>query len=76
MAEYRYTVLFEPLPEGGYQVRVPAMPEIITYGRTLAEAREMTEDALRCCIQGLLKDGEEIPRDIEPATERLGVVLP
>lgn len=76
MAEYTYTVLFEPLPEGGYQVHVPAMPEIITYGRTLEEAREMAEDALRCHVRGLLKDGEEIPQDIEPATERLGIVLP
>ena len=41
MAEYSYTVLFEPLPEGGYQVFVPAMPEICTFRRTMEEAREM-----------------------------------
>ena len=76
MAEYRHTVLFEPLPEGGYQVHVPAMPEIITYGRTIEEAREMAEDAIRCTIQGLLKDGEPIPQDIEPVPERLEVSLP
>lgn len=63
MAEYRYTVRFEPLPEGGYQVHVPAMPEIITYGRTLEEAREMAQDAIRCHVRGLWKDGEEIPKD-------------
>ena len=76
LAEYRYTVLFEPSPEGGFQVYVPALPEIITYGRTLEEAREMARDAILCHIQGLLKDGEPIPQDIEPSTERLEVSLP
>lgn len=39
--DYQYTVYFEPLLEGGYQVVFPAIPEIITFGRTLEEAREM-----------------------------------
>ena len=30
MKEYKYTVFFEPAEEGGYIVRVPAMPEICT----------------------------------------------
>jgi predicted RNase H-like HicB family nuclease len=42
---------------------VPALPGIVTYGRTIAEAREMTEDAMRCHLRALLKDGEEIPPD-------------
>ncbi len=63
MAEYRYTVIYEKLSEGGYQVIIPAMPEIITYGRTLEEARQMAHDAVACHIQGLLKDGEEVPDD-------------
>jgi predicted RNase H-like HicB family nuclease len=63
MAEYGYRVIYEPLTEGGYQVIVPAFPEIITYGRTRAEAREMARDAIRCHIKGLLKDGEEVPAD-------------
>ena len=73
MAQYSYRVLFDPLPEGGYQVIVPAIPEIITYGQTLEEAREMAQDAILCHIRGLLKDGEPIPQDIEPSTERVAV---
>ncbi len=46
MSEYRYTVLFEPLPEGGYNVIVPAFPEICTFGDTLEEARAMALDAI------------------------------
>jgi antitoxin HicB len=53
--EYNYTVLFEPLPEGGYQVIVPTLPEIVTHGRTLEEAREMAKDAIRCVLESAQK---------------------
>ena len=61
MAEYSYHVIYDHLVEGGYQVIIPALPGIVTYGRTLEEAREMAQDAILCHIRGLLKDGEEIP---------------
>jgi predicted RNase H-like HicB family nuclease len=63
MAEYGFTVIYEPLEEGGYQVIVPALPEIVTYGRTLVETKEMIGDAIACHIRGLLKDNEGIPED-------------
>lgn len=79
MAQYSYRVLFDPLPEGGYQVIVPALPEVITYGRTLEEAREMAQDAILCHIRGLLKDGEEVPQDsvlqTPPICEELKVAV-
>ena len=63
MSEYGYRVIYEPLTEGGFQVIVPALPGIITYGPSLEEAREMARDAIVCHLQGLLKDNEEIPED-------------
>jgi antitoxin HicB len=63
MSEYGYRVIYEPIAEGGYHVIVPALPGIITYGRTLDEAREMAQDAIICHLQGLIKDHEEIPDD-------------
>lgn len=77
MKEYSYTVIFEPLGEGGYEVIVPAIPEIVTYGRTLVEAKEMALDAIKCHIEGLVKDGEPTPEDItvEPVTEKLKISL-
>lgn len=63
MTERGYRVIYEPLAEGGFQVIVPALPGIVTYGPTLEEAREMAHDAITCHIQGLLKDNEEIPVD-------------
>ncbi|MCX6615204.1 MAG: type II toxin-antitoxin system HicB family antitoxin [Acidobacteria bacterium] len=63
MAEYGYNVIYEQLAEGGYQVIVPALSGIVTYGRTLDEAREMARDAIVCHLRGLMRDGEEIPED-------------
>ena len=65
--QYNYTVLYEQLREGGFQVHVPAMPEIVTYGLTRDEARLMAEDAIRCVLESAEKAGEPIPQDIEPA---------
>jgi antitoxin HicB len=77
MPEHGYRVIYEQLAEGGYQVIVPALPGIVTYGRTLQEAREMARDAIVCHLRGLIKDGEEIPEDPfvheHPVTEELKV---
>jgi antitoxin HicB len=72
---YRYTVLFERAPEGGYVATIPVLG-IATQGETLREARAMARDAIRGLIESLAKDGEEIPIE-QPAatTERLAVRL-
>lgn len=64
MAEYGYTTLFEPMPEGGYNVFVPAIPEICTFGETLEEAPEMARDAISCYLESALETGEPIPSDV------------
>jgi predicted RNase H-like HicB family nuclease len=45
---YHYTVYFEPQSDGSFAVVFPTFPEIVTFGRTLDEARAMASDALRC----------------------------
>ena len=71
MAEYGYTTVFEPLPEGGFNVLIPAIPEICTFGETLEEAREMARDAIRCYLESALEMGEEIPADVSTVTTEL-----
>ncbi len=76
MADFGYTTLFEPMAEGGYNVVVPAIPEICTFGETIEEAREMARDAIRCYLESALKTGEAIPADIpDVITERLEVTI-
>ena len=77
VAEFGYTTVFEPLPEGGYSALVPAIPEICTFGETLEEAREMARDAIRCFLESALETGEPIPSDVtQVTTERVAVTIP
>ena len=61
VTEYGYTTIFEPLPEGGFSVLVPAIPEICTFGETLEEAREMALDAIRCFLESAAPTREPLP---------------
>jgi|SRR5580704_481209 antitoxin HicB len=65
----------ETSAERGYQVSVPLLPGLITYGRTLGEAREMAADAIRVHLEGLRKDGEPIPDETRTRTEKLRVAI-
>ena len=80
VAEYSYTVLFEPAAEGGYVVTCPALPGLVTEGDTLPEAREMARDAIRAYLESLRKDGEPIPSDprmtSQPVKETIRVAIP
>lgn len=50
-AKRTYAVVLEPEEEGGFTVRVPAFPEIVTYGQDETEALAMAEDAIRLVIE-------------------------
>jgi len=75
MNVYTYTTLFEQVEEGGYNVTVPAIPEICTFGQTIEEAREMAENAIRCYLESALEGKEPIPLDKELCLERISVKL-
>jgi len=62
---YTYTVLFEPVEEGGYVVSVPALPGCVTQGDTFEEAYAMAQDAIQLYLEVLKDDGEEIPEESE-----------
>ncbi|MEW6777429.1 MAG: type II toxin-antitoxin system HicB family antitoxin [Bdellovibrionota bacterium] len=70
-----FTVVFDK-EEDGYTVTVPALPGLVTGGRTLQEARRMARDAIRCHIESLQKDGEPVPTEIEVEVEKMQVTLP
>jgi hypothetical protein len=44
----------QPEEEGGFTVRVPSLPEIVTYGKDEAEALAMAEDAIRLVLEDSL----------------------
>ena len=59
---YTYRIILEP-DEGGYHAYVPALPGCHTWGKTIAEAREMVRDAIDVYLRSLIADKEIIPED-------------
>ena len=64
--EYSYTVVLREEPEGGLTVLVPALPEIVSYGKTMEEARRRAPEAIECAILGRQDLGEPVPEESEP----------
>ena len=76
MAEKRtFAVVLEPEDEGGFTVRVPAFPEIITYGKDEREALAMAEDAIRLVIADSVARGEPVPSGEPPRIREVTVTL-
>ena len=65
MRKLSYRILLRPEPEGGYTVIVPTLPGCITYGRSVAEAKEMAKDAIKAYLKSLKKRREPILDDSE-----------
>jgi antitoxin HicB len=58
---HKFAVVLEPDEEGGFTVRVPALPEIVTYGEDEREALAMAEDVIRVVIEDCIARSEPIP---------------
>jgi len=73
--EFSYTALYQPVRGAGYQVTVPLLPGLVTYGRTFDEARKMARDAIECYVEALKKDRERIPLETTLLQERVTVTV-
>jgi antitoxin HicB len=58
-----FFVVLEPEEEGGFTVRVPSLPEIVTYGSDQAGALAMAEDAIRLVLEDCAARGLKPPCD-------------
>jgi len=70
-----FAVVLEPEEEGGFTVRVPAIPEIVTYGKDEEEALAMAEDAIRLVIADCAARGEPIPMGRPPRIREVTITL-
>ena len=65
-----FTVVFETAEEVGYIVSFPAIPNLMTPGETLGEARAMAEDCLQGYLETLAERGLPLPQgethELEP----------
>ncbi|OGE80615.1 MAG: antitoxin HicB [Candidatus Doudnabacteria bacterium RIFCSPHIGHO2_01_FULL_45_18] len=74
MKNFHYNVIFQPVPEGGYTVIVPALPGCISYGQNLKQAKKMAIDAIQGYVASLKKHHEPIPSDNESFISSVDIV--
>ena len=65
MKLYSFRTIIEPDEPSGYHGFVPLLPGVHTNGETLEEVKLNLKEAIKCHIQGLIKDGESIPSEEE-----------
>jgi predicted RNase H-like HicB family nuclease len=61
--KFSYHLVFEPEPEGGFTVTVPALSGCITYGATFEEATANAREAILLCLEDMFARGEDIPTE-------------
>lgn len=61
MSDATYTIILRPEPEGGFTVRVPAFPKIVTFGTDEAEATAMAKEAIELVIESRQERDEPLP---------------
>ncbi|MBB4520499.1 UNVERIFIED_ORG: antitoxin HicB [Rhizobium sophorae] len=60
-------------PDGGYLVTFADVPEAITHGDSLEEARTNAQEALGLALRGIVQEGGNIPRPAAMAGEPIAV---
>lgn len=60
---YSFRTVIEPEDDGGYHGYVPLLVGLHTQGDSLKEVKTNLREAIKCHIEGLLLDNEEIPRE-------------
>ncbi len=63
-ASHTYTVILEPLEEGGFLVQVPAFPEIWAESETEEEALAAAKEAIERVIAGFVERGATVPPEL------------
>lgn len=74
---YHYTAVFDPAPEGGYTVSVPALPGCISEGDTFEEARKNIREAMELYLEEMIqrKGAQRPPKDL-PVVAPIEVSVP
>jgi antitoxin HicB len=70
-----FAIVLEPEDEGGFTVRVPSLPEIVTYGKDEREALAMAEDAIRLVLEDCAARGEPLPNGKPPHIREITITL-
>lgn len=58
---YRFDVVYERAPEGGFVAFVPSLPGCYTQGKTLEETQDRAKEAITVYLESLVAAGEPMP---------------
>jgi len=61
--QYNFRVIIEPDDPNGYHGFVPMLAGVHTCGNTMREVKSNLREAIACHVQGMIKDGEEVPNE-------------
>lgn len=56
-----YPAIFNPIPDGDYEVSFPDFPGCVTFGKTFEEAQEKASEVLSLWIEELEAEHKTIP---------------
>ena len=71
-----FNIVFHPEPEGGFTVTVPSLPGCVTFGKTLAQAKEMAADAIELYLKDVAARGDSLPMSTDEYIGNVAVALP
>ncbi len=72
-----YFAVFDPAPEGGYNVSFPDFSGCVTFGRNFEEAKEKAAEVLELWVEELSSQRQEIPeKTSRPIIDEVRVALP
>lgn len=63
MKNYTFRVNIEPDGKNNFHGYVPILQGCHTWGKTIEETKRNLKEAIKCHVQGLLKDGQKIPSE-------------
>ncbi len=63
MKLYSFRTIITPDKPKGYHGFVPLLPGLHTSGDDINEVKKNLNEAIVCHVQGLIKDGESVPRE-------------
>lgn len=75
-SDISYSVIYEEAPEGGYVVRVPALPGCHSQGETIEEAEKNVREAIELYLESLKEHNEEIPHERRILQSKVEVSYP
>ena len=61
--KYRYNVIYEKAPEGGYVAYIPALPGCHTQGETIEETEKNIKEATNLYLESMQDDYFEEPQE-------------